>query len=188
MILRLLALALLIAAPAAPALSLEDSRSAKRKLERVQDRKMTPGERLVLSENEINSYLRYDYADELPAGLSDPLLRLEPDRVTGSGLVDFVEWRAADGSSPGPFLTWLLAGRRRVEAVCRFTSANGYGRTDIEAVRIAGFTISASTVTFLIENLVRPRYAAAVVGRTVALGYNLQQVRVERSRAVLVAR
>ncbi len=143
---------------------------------------------VVLTEGEINSYLRYDYAAELPAGLTQPELRLEPDRVSGSGMVDFLEWQSANGASPGPLLARLLAGRRRVEAVCHFTSAGGYGRTDIESVRIGGVPVASGALTFLIENLVQPRYPAAVVGRSAPLGYNLHQVRIERGRAVLVAR
>ena len=172
----------------APVISLESSRSAKRKLERIAEGKAPSGSSIILAEDEINSYLRYDFADDIPAGISRPHIRLEPDRVSGSAMVDFVEWKAQRGEPPGMLLSWLLRCERRVDVVCHYTSADGYGRVDVESVKISGVPISAGAVTFLIENLVQPRYPAAVVGRPAPLGYNLKQVRIDRGRAVVVAR
>ena len=183
---RPLALGLLAAALAAPAISPEVSRSAQKKLYRVLDEQMTPGSSLVLTEDEINSLQRYDCAAEVPKGIDQPHLRLEPDRVLGSATVDFLEWRSQTGASPGMLLSWLLRGKRPVEAVCRYTSSKGYGRADVESVKISGVPISGSAVNFLIENLVTPRYPAAVVGRPTPLGFRLEQVRIEKGRAVLV--
>ncbi len=169
-----------------PSLSPESSHSAKRKLERIGEEKLRPGESVVLTQDEINSYLRYDYASEMPAGVTDPNLRLEPDRVTGTATVDFLEWQVQKGASPGFLLRWLLQGKRRVEVVGRWTSADGYGRADIESVTIGAVPVSGGAVKFLIDNLVRPRYPGAIVGEWVPLGYHLKQVRIERGRAVVV--
>lgn len=170
-----------------PALSPESSHSARNKLEIIGEQKMRPGSSLVLTQDEINSFLRYDYAAGIPAGVTEPHLRLEPDRVIGTATVDFVEWQAERGGSPGLLLGWLLRGKRRVEAVCRYTSANGQGQVDVESVTIGGVTLSAGAVDFLIDHVIRPRYPAADVGRPAPLGHSLKQVRVERGRAVVVA-
>lgn len=183
---RPIVLGLLVAALAAPAISPESSRSAQQKLDRIAEEKMAPGSSVVLTEDEINSFLRYDYAADLPKGISQPRIHLEPDRVLGTATVDFLEWQSQTGASPGPLLWWLLRGKRPVEAVCRYTSSKGYGRADVESVKISGVPISGSAVNFLIENLVTPRYPAAVVGRPTPLGFHLQQVRVEKGRAVVV--
>jgi len=170
---------------AAAAVSLAHSRSAKSKLEQIEEGKLPPGAKVILSEDEINSYLRYDYAPEIPKGLSDPHIRLEPDRVYGDVLVDFVEWKAAQGEEPGMLLAFLLRGKKRVEVVARWRSGEGKGRADIEQVKIGGIPVSAAVVTFLIENVVQPRYPEAVVERPVELGYGLREIRVERGRAIL---
>lgn len=183
---RLPLLCAALACVAAAAITLFNSRSAKEKIGRIAEEKMPAGTTVVLTEDEINSYLRYDYADQLPAGLSDPNFRLEPDRVTGSVTVDFLEWQMQKGAQPGLLLSWLLRGKRRVEAVSRWTSANGKGQADIESVRIGAVPISSSAVTFLIENLVQPRYPDAVVGRPVSLGFHLKQVRIEQGRVMVV--
>jgi hypothetical protein len=183
-VLCLLPLVVSISLPAI--LSPENSRSAKRKLDRIGDEEMRPGTSIILTEDEINSYLRYDFADQIPAGLSEPHIRLEPDRVIGTATVDFLEWESRNGSSPGPMLAWLLRGKRPVEAVCRYVSSGGYGQADVESVKIGGVVISGPAVTFLIENLVQPRYPEAVVGRRMPLGYHLKQVRIEQGRAVIV--
>ncbi len=188
MIRRPILLLCLTAALAAPAISPENSRSARQKIDRILEEKMAPGSSLVLSGDEINSCLRYDYADVVPAGVTQPNLHLEPDRVTGTAMVDFAEWQSQSGGSPGLLLGWLLRGKRRVEVACRYTSADGYGRVDVESVRIGGSAVSAEAITFLINNLVQPRYPEAVVGRSVPLAYRLKQVRIEQGRAVVVAK
>ena len=186
MIRRAIVLVGLAAALAAPVISPENSRSAQEKLDRIAEGKIRPGASVVLTEDEINSFLRYDYAADLPKGIEEPRVRLEPDRVLGSATVDFLEWQSQTEASPGLLVSWLLRGKRPVEAVCRYTSANGYGRADVESVKISGVPISGSAVNFLIENLVTPRYPEAVVGRPVPLGFHLQQVRVEKGRVVVV--
>jgi len=173
---------------AAAFLSAAQSRSAKVKLDRIADGKLAPGASVALTEEEINSYLRYDYAAEIPAGLSDPHIRMEQGRVVGDVLVDFAEWKAAKGESPGMLLGFLLRGKKRVDVVARWKSGEGRGQADIEQVKIAGTPMSAVVVTFLIENLVEPRYPEAVVGRPVELGYGMREVRVERGRTVVVGK
>ncbi len=176
-----------MAALAAATLSRESSRSAKEKLERIETLQVPPGQSVVLTEEEINSYLRYDFASSAPAGITELTFQLQPDRVIGKAIVDFVEWQAARGERPGALLAWLLRGKRRVEVVCRYISANGQGQADIESVLIGGVPVSAAAVEFLIEQVVEPRYPDAVVGRPAELGYGLRQVKIERGKAVVTA-
>ena len=179
-------LAALMAALAAGALTPEASRSAGQKFERLGGQKLPPGSQVSFSEEEINSYLRYDCAPEIPAGISQPNFRFEPDRIVVKAVVDFLEWQVERGASAGLLLRWLLRGKRPVEATARYTSADGWGRADVERARIGSLMLSGEAVHFLVEHLVRPRYPPAVVGQKHALGYNLRQVRFERGRAVLV--
>ncbi len=182
---RLAAVAL-PAALAAASLTPQASRSAAEKFGRIASEQLSPGAVVAFTEDEVNSYLRYDYAAEIPAGISQPSFRFEPDRIVGKAVVDFLEWQIERGASPGLLLRWLLRGKRPVEAAARYTSADGWGRADVEWARIGGMTLSGEAVHFLIEHLVRPRYPPAVAGQKHPLGHNLRQVRFERGRAVLV--
>lgn len=76
-------------------------------------------------------------------------------------------------------------GQPREHALERMTRA---GRVDIESVRIANVSVSPAVVNFLMEEVVQPRYPAAVVGRPAPLDYNLRQVKIEPGRAVFVLR
>ncbi len=169
-------------------LSPQKSRSASEKLERLESQKLPSGTTVILTEDEINSYLRYDYAADLPQGVTQPHFRLQPDRVTGTAVVDFLKWQASRGASPGFLLRWLLKGQRQVEVTARYTSRDGYGQVDIESVEIGGIPISGDAVHFLIENVVQPRYPAAIVGRPQPLGYNLRQVKIESARVVIITK
>ena len=80
---------------AAPAISPENSHSAREKLERLERADAPSGTRVILTQDEINSYLRYDFAAEIPAGVTQPDVRLETDRVTGRAL-----WTSPRGKRP----------------------------------------------------------------------------------------
>ena len=51
------------------AVSLEESRSASLKLDRISLGEMIPGERITLTQSDVNSFLQYDYAGVIPEGI-----------------------------------------------------------------------------------------------------------------------
>ena len=77
-----------VAVSSPPALSPESSRAAKAKFERISSESMKPGETITLSEDEINSYLKYDYASEMPQGVRDLRIKLLKDRGVVHAFVD----------------------------------------------------------------------------------------------------
>ncbi len=89
------------------------SESAARKLDRIREAHETGGSfgTVQISEHEANSYLAYDLAYAIPAGVSGVSLQFQPGRVSGTTLVDFDRLKegAADAA---PSHRRLLPARR----------------------------------------------------------------------------
>ena len=70
-----LAMGLLLAGAAissAAAVSPDLGQVARRKVERIENSQLKSGETVILSEDEINSLLEYEYAERIPSGVRDP--------------------------------------------------------------------------------------------------------------------
>lgn len=136
--LLLLALAAVLAAPAAP--TKRDAALFQQKIELL--RKEQPKRRTVITQNELDAYFRYDAAKDLPVGVVNPtLVALGPNRVSGSAVFDLDAVRKA--SPPQSLLDPknLLIGRVPLSAVATFTSSNGMGKFVLESAKIGNLPL-----------------------------------------------
>jgi hypothetical protein len=94
-----------------------------------------------ITDAELNSYLRFQAAPEVPAGIVDPMINAVGDgRVSGSATVDLDAVRKQKQRG------WLdpmgyLTGRLPLTARGRLVTQNGVGRFELEAAELSGVTI-----------------------------------------------
>ncbi len=176
----------LCALPAASALSPEAGARAEAKFDRIMEDQLEPAETVTLSEDEINSYLRYSYASELPDGVRDLAVRFEREVGLVSGIADFSKL-SANGDSPGRLLLMLLSGERKFEARVRYVGARGMARVDVESFFVDGRDMSGPLLNWLVNSFVAPRMEGFELGRPTPLRHNLEEVRLEPNRVVIVA-
>ena len=180
--LLLLALATTPAWPLSPEAALE----ADKKLNRIVEDELGPGETVTLSEDELNSFLRYTYAEELPEGVRDLAVRIEDGVGIVSGIADFAKL-SEEGDSPGSFLLMLLRGERKFEARVRYMAARGLARVEIDRFLVDGRDMSGVLLDWAVNTFVAPRMEGFELGRPTPLGHNLDEVRLEPKLAVIVA-
>lgn len=179
------ALLLLIAVPIW-AVSPEESRSAADKLDRISLGEMAPGERMVLTQSEINSFLAYDYAGLIPEGIRD--LRVEFESNTGivSGRADFS--RLSEAQDPATrMLLMMLRGEREFVARVRYVAVAGQARADVDSFQIDGRELKGPILDWVVENYVATDIEGFALGQPTALGHNLDQIRLETGQAIVVA-
>ena len=182
----LLPLLLASAAPWAWALSPEAGAAAEAKLDRIMEDELAPGETVTLTEDELNSYLQYNYAAELPEGVRDLAVRLEPEIGIVSGYADFSKL-ATEADSSTRFLLMLLQGERKFEARVRYVAARGLARVDVESFLVDGQEMSGPLLNWLVNTFVSPRMEGFALGSPTPLGHNLEEVRLESKRALIIA-
>jgi len=173
----LLALALLAAS---------DYQAVVRKFSLIEQDRLKPGSRVVLTPAELNAYARQEVADVAPDGVRDPRLELGPGTATATAFIDFGKLRRAEGKPPGRLLSYLLDGERPVTIVARIRSSAGTATVDVEEVQISGVAIEGRLLEFLIHNYLMQSYPAAKVGEPFALGHRIERLDVQPSAVGVV--
>jgi len=105
----------------------------------------------VVSDAEINSYLRYHAQEQIPVGIVDPVLNAHDSGiVSGRAIVDLDAVRKQKQRG------WLdpmgyLTGRLPLTARGRLTTQNGVGRFELETAEISGVTVPKTFIQELLS-------------------------------------
>ncbi|MFL6281407.1 MAG: hypothetical protein ACJ731_14925 [Vicinamibacterales bacterium] len=151
--------ALIAAAPLAAQgrLSKEDADRFQSKLTKIVAlgneplRKSSQPRNTPLSDAEVNSYLKYRAADQIPTGIVDPMLSaLGSGRVSGRAVVDLDAVRTQKKRG------WLdplgyLTGRLPVTASGVLTTKDGKGQFQLQSAEISGVTVPKSVLQELLS-------------------------------------
>jgi hypothetical protein len=123
----------------------QDADVMKQKLETILEqgeRPSTESRRTMVSENELNSYLTFELAEALPAGMADPSVAiLGTGRISGRATVNLDEIRKA-GTSQGVLdPRSYLIGQLPVAAIGVLRAVGGVGRFQLESASLGGVPI-----------------------------------------------
>ncbi len=185
MILRVLAqlaFALSLIAATTP----EASQSAVEKLDRIARAGLKSGETQILTEDELNSFLRYDAAAGIPEGIENVRVQLR----NGGGLLEAVvdlEKAGAAQQDPPFFVKLLMRGTRTIRVDIDYAASSGYATVKIVSVAIDDFTLSGSALDWFLGSLAPESLQPYISGEPVPLEGGLSEVRVEPGHATFVA-
>jgi len=144
--------------------------------------------RVVITERAVNGFLRFQAADQLPPGLTEPELRMEAGgRLTVTATVDLDSVR--EQQSPGRFNPLrFLGGQLPVTAVGYVRSAGRTLTIDIESARVGSLSVPTTLVAELVQIYTRSdQYPDGIdVSEPIALPRGIDAVRIEQQRTVVV--
>jgi hypothetical protein len=113
--------------------------------------KGTASRKTQVSDQEVNSYLKFLAGSQVPVGIVEPELHgAGSGRVTGRALVDLDAVRTQKKRAWTDPLGYLT-GRLPVTAAGTLTTANGVGRFTLESAQISGITIPKSLLQELLS-------------------------------------
>lgn len=146
--------------------------------------------RTVVTQDEMNAYLKYKVAGALPAGVADPSVTLVGNgRISGSAVVDLDAFRQSRNSSGG----WLdpmsfLTGRLPVNATGTLVAKDGSGRFSLEAADVNGIPIPRTLLQQLVGFYTRSpeRPNGINLDDPFDLPAKIRQIDIEPGRAVIV--
>jgi hypothetical protein len=168
-----LALAAAFLALAAPT-SIADT--AHQKFARIETGKLPAGTHIDLSAAELNAWAADEAKLYAPGATRNIHLQLSDGAATASMLVDFLKLRqATTGEDPGWIMKNLFAGERQVTVTGRFESRNRRARVDVDRVEVSGVPIEGATLTFLIDNFLRPTFPDVKVDEWFPLGFHMDR-------------
>jgi hypothetical protein len=173
-----------------------DSTSMKLKIERIVQveraapkRQAPAGLTTHLTQREVNSYLRYDLASQVPVGIAEPVITIVGQgRVMGEAMVDLDAVSRAN--PPKGFFDpmRLLTGRLPVRIEGVLVTSRGQGRFSLETASIAGVPVPKSVLQTLVSHYSKSHDNPNGVSLDdpFALPAAIREIRVEPGRAVVV--
>jgi hypothetical protein len=176
--------------PPAPAgLSWEDADWVSETLARIERRlgagKPASRQTIVVTERQLNSYVRLSLAAKIPPGLSGLELGLQRDRLLARGILDLdrVKSRIPQGAG----LLAFLSGSVPVELRGRFASADGRGRVEVEEALVAGISLPPAVLAEIVSQSTRSakRPQGVDILAPFPLPFAARRVRLEPGRALV---
>jgi hypothetical protein len=186
-------LALLAAVPHADVrASRKDAATLRQKVASITahaERPTKAGQRIMVTENEVNSYLVFDAPSQLPTGVVDPSVAiLGPGRLSGRAVVDLDAVRKA--KNPTSLLDPMnyLMGRVPVTAIGVLTTGNGVGRFALESASVGGVPIPKLILQEIVSYYSRTadNPSGVSLDDPFALPARIREIQVERGQAIIV--
>jgi hypothetical protein len=169
-----------------------DAETMKRKVDTIASRGDLPGHQraqTVVTEQELNAYLAYEMASDLPAGVVNPTVALlGNNRVAGHATVDLDQVsQARRSSSPFDPLSFL-SGKMPVELTGTVTAAEGKGSFQFESASFAGAPVPKLILQQLVSYYSRsPEHPSGIsLDEAFALPASIREIRLERGQAIVV--
>jgi hypothetical protein len=151
---------------------------------KVNQEKQTP-----ISETEVNSYLRYEIADQVPAGITEPIISILGDgRLTGTAVVDLDQVREARHSTSWFDPVRLLSGRATVRMRGVLQTQQGTGHFVFESADISGLPVPKTVLQQVISYYSRtPENPNGLsLDDAFELPARIQEIRVQPGQAIVV--
>lgn len=169
----------------------EDGQRLAARLARIIDRGSRDSDRrqtVVLPEREVNAYLRFQAASQLPPGVTEPRIAMTGGgRVVAHARIDLDAVAAGRERSALDPLRYLR-GNLPVAASGILEARDGSGRIQVESVTVAGLPVPALVLDLLVR--FHSRSAAYPRGFDLAapfeLPYRIREIRVAAGEAIVV--
>ena len=177
---------------AADPVSRRDAARLQAKIDRISKNPALAGKtpsRTPITETEVNSYLRYEMADQIPAGVTDPWVSiLDEGRLSGKATVDLArvaQSRKSNGMLD-PFS--LLTGALPVGVTGVLRTKDGIGTFALESASVSGVPVP----TWMLQEIVTyySKSASAPQGvsleKPFALPSGIREIQLARGQAIVV--
>jgi hypothetical protein len=145
--------------------------------------------RTPITEDELNSYLTYALAQELPVGVTDLHITIEGGgRLSGRAIVDLNRVGAERSSGRGLDPLAYLGGKAPVMATGALRTSAGTGRLELESATISGVPVPKFLLQALVSSYTRSAENPEGISLdgTFTLPAGIRQIEVGKGQAVVV--
>ncbi len=164
----------------------EASLSAARKFQRIMVGEIPSGESVSISDDEMNAFLRYHAAPNIPDGIREQKLTFRAGGALIQAQVDLEKASASSQDLP-LLMRLLLRGMRTIVVDIDFAGQDGYGAARFVSIMIDEVELAGSVLDWFLESFAPPDLKPYLVGERAELPEGVREIRLEPGRAVVVA-
>lgn len=173
-------------------ISKDDADRLQRKIARIAENaqaKQPISLRTSITEAEVNSYLTYALAQNLPIGVTEPYVTIEGDgRLSGRAIVDLSRVKAerSSGDLRGPLA--YLGGKAPITAKGALYTSRGTGRLELQSTTVSGVLVPKFLLQALVSYYTRtPANPDGIsLDDTFKLPAGIREIEVGKGQAVVV--
>ena len=172
--------------------SREQAQVFQQKLQRIRElaqKKSDKPRETPITQDEVNSYLRFSAGDQIPVGVTEPTIVIQSEgRLSGRAVVDLDAIRRQKGSGSWFDPTSYLTGSLPVTATGVLRTDNGRGQFTLERAAVSGIPIPKSFLQEIVSYYSRSDdYPTGVnIDDPFALPAEIRRIDVAPARAVIV--
>jgi len=153
------------------------------------DKPTKQGRRTIVTEGEVNSYLRYDAGEQIPVGVVEPSVSiLGAGKLAGRAVVDLDAVRRAKNATSFFDPMSYLTGRLPVTATGTLKTANGTGQFVLDSAAVAGVPIPKLVLQEIVSYYSRTPGKPSGIGLDdpFALPSRIKEIQVQRGQAIVI--
>ena len=146
-------------------------------------------QRTPVSENEINAYLQFYAAEQLPPGVVDPEVQIHGQgRLSGHATIDLDAIKHLSPDSWAGALMLLGGDRLPISATGVLHTKDGIGRLQIEQVELSGLPVPTTLLQELVSRYSRTpdNPDGARLDDPFTLPARIREIQIEEGRAIIV--
>lgn len=116
---------------------------------------------IAITDNELNSFIKYDRPPNLPPSVTDIEIHIKPAGFYGSANVNFDELKPTQqfgNQLAAKLLAAIFTGTQHVTALGAITTSNGTGKLTIKDVHIGSMALSDWLVNWVVQNYIQSEF------------------------------
>ncbi len=129
-------------------------------------------EALIASEIELESFVLYSMADEIPAKVETIDIAIGNDLISAATELTF----ETEEGSGNLIIDALLGGTHSLFIEGRLTTDSGQGRFELQRVRVNGFPVPLLVIEALIRRFVTPRFPEVDLDSSFRIPWGIEEV------------
>jgi hypothetical protein len=169
-------------------LAADDFESIQRKMDEIVNGHVKPGQRIFMSQRELDAYLRAEANAIAPKAVHNTKLELRENSGTASANINFLELNKARGGQSNWLMEKMLDGERPVKVSVNIQTEHGKGRVHIDRVEVGGAAIQGAGLDYLIQNFVIPQFPTAKVDQWFTMDHRMDHIDIHPNGATVVIR
>jgi len=166
--------------------AVDDFQSIQKKMDDIVKDKTRPGDRIYMSNRELNAYLAAQAVAIAPKAIKNTKVELAEGSGSASAMVDFLELNKARNGPSNYLMDKILEGQRFVKVSVHVQTKAGKVRVDVDRVEVAGAAMSGAALDFLIQRYVLPQFPTAKIDQWFSMEHHMDHIEIHQSGATVV--